>query len=318
VEKDAEKNYVISICAAGEDQRIDAFLASRIEELTRSRIQELIGQGAVTVNDALPKPSYRLRMNDRVVLCIPPARPSRLDPEPVPFEVVYEDPFLVVLNKPPGVVVHPAPGHATGTLVHGLLHRCPDLSGIGGALRPGIVHRLDKDTSGLMVVAKRDAIHRCLAEQFKSGGVSKGYLALVHGIMEGRKGTIDLPIARHPVRRKEMSVAKEGGRQAVTHWEALAVLETGFSLLSASPQTGRTHQIRVHLCHVGHPIAGDSVYGRKKSWWRKRFPNLPEGVPRQMLHAERLGFVHPENRRRCAFKAPMPEDMRAAVNALGG
>ena len=298
------------------DERLDQFLASHAKELTRSRAQELIRSGCVRVNGGTSKPSYRVRPGDAVALSPPPARPSHLEPERVDFGVLHEDSALIVLDKPPGVVIHPAPGHYTGTLVHGLLEHCRDLSGIGGELRPGIVHRLDKDTSGLMVVAKNDAAHAFLSSQFKARKVTKQYLAIVHGVPKGEEGVIDLPIARHPVRRKEMSVAPLGGRRAVTHWRRKEELSEKFSLLLVTPKTGRTHQIRVHLAHAGYPIIGDPVYGYRKTWWRKHFPEGQDEVNRQMLHAERLGFIHPESRSYCEFSAPVPEDMKGVLDLL--
>jgi 23S rRNA pseudouridine1911/1915/1917 synthase len=225
----------------------------------------------------------------------------------------------MVLDKPPGVVVHPAPGHPTGTLVHGILKHCTDLSGIGGVARPGIVHRLDKNTSGLMVVAKRDFIHASLAAQFKAGDVKKEYLALVHGRVIPATGQIDLPIGRHPVRRKEMAVRPSGGKSALTLWTTLRHYGSGFSLLSVTIRTGRTHQIRVHLSHLGYPVVGDPVYGRGKKGW-KRFPPFQEGflpnTERQMLHARRLGFKHPEQGSDVEFEAPLPEDMKMLLHRL--
>jgi 23S rRNA pseudouridine1911/1915/1917 synthase len=316
-----ESDRIFSFIVAEEEreQRLDIFLASKIKDLTRSRAQDLIRKGCAEVNGSPAKGSYRLRRGERVTLNIPPARPSHLEPEQVEFSLIHEDPCLIVLNKPAGVVCHPAPGHPTGTLVHGLLQHCPDLSGIGGILRPGIVHRLDKDTSGLMVVAKNDRIHAALSSQFKSGMVNKRYLALVHGNTRGKRGEIDLPIARHPRRRKEMAVVRSGGRRAITLWEKEEDIGDRFTLLAVTPRTGRTHQIRVHLSHVGHPIVGDPVYGHRKSWWKKHLPTKVGGLPRmerQMLHAERLGFVHPDSGDYCEFQAPLPGDMKEVIEAL--
>lgn len=300
-------------------QRLDAFLAVQCKDLTRSRVQELIKTGWVRVNQHLSKPGYRLKTGDLIEVSLPPLQPLRLEPEPVAFELIYEDAWLIVVNKPPGVVAHPAPGHFTGTLVHGLLRHCKDLSGIGGVMRPGIVHRLDKDTSGLMVVAKNDAAHAFLSAQFKAGAVTKRYVALVHGVVKGEKGEIDLAIGRHPVRRKEMSVQASKGRAAKTLWEKKEELAGLFTLLSVLPKTGRTHQIRVHLSHEGHPIVGDPVYGYRRSWWKKRFPEKPDllsRIERQMLHAGTLGFAHPQGGEYREFQASLPADMQGVLELL--
>ena len=223
-------------------------------------------------------------------------------------------------DKPAGLVIHPAPGHSRGTLVHGLLKYCRDLSGIGGVMRPGIVHRLDKDTSGVLVVAKNDNAHASLARQFKEGKIKKQYKAIVHGVMGKKTGEINLPIGRHPKRRKEMSVLPANGRSAFTRWKSEDEIGNCFSLLSVRPETGRTHQIRVHLSHEGHPIAGDPVYGHKKRWWKSRFPldysESTAKINRQMLHAEILGFTHPVRNEYCEFKADMPDDMMQAIDLL--
>lgn len=319
MKQEEDSRHLFCVNEADSAQRLDAFLVLQNQNLTRSRVQELIRSGFVRVNHLHSKPGYRLKPGDHVEVTLPPPQPLRLDPESVTFELIYEDPWLIVVNKPPGIVVHPAPGHFTGTLVHGLLQHCTDLSGIGGVMRPGIVHRLDKDTSGLMVVAKNDAAHAYLSAQFKAGKVTKRYVALVHGIVKGRKGEIDLPIGRHPVRRKEMSVQPSKGRVAKTLWEKQEELAGLFSLLSVSPKTGRTHQIRVHLSHVGYPIVGDAVYGHRRSWWKKRFlegSGLPGLIERQMLHAGTLGFVHPQGGDYREFTAPLPADMELVLEIL--
>jgi len=319
VEQPSDRFYSFLVSEEGRDQRIDAFLSLRIEVLTRSRIQNLIRDGTVQVNNRPIKPSYRLKLSDKVSVTIPPGRPYHLEPETVRFALIHEDASLIILNKPPGMVVHPSPGHQTGTLVHGLLTHCRDLSGIGGILRPGIVHRLDKDTSGLLVVAKTDKAHSLLSAQFKAGAVKKRYFALVHGITRSKQGKIDLPIARHPVRRKEMAVVQEGGKKALTLWKKIEDLGGQSSLLSVMPKTGRTHQIRVHLSSIGHPILGDTVYGFRRQGGKKRLflRNGAElGVERQMLHAETLGFVHPESGEYCEYRAPLPEDMTGIMERL--
>lgn len=319
MEHESERIYSFSVSPKDRDERIDAFLASHVSELTRSRVQSLIKTGHVKVNDQLTKRSYRLKTGDQITLAVPPSRTYQLEPEPIDFTPIHEDRSIIVLDKPPGLVSHPAPGHLTGTLVHGLLQHCKDLSGIGGILRPGIVHRLDKDTSGLMVVAKNDRVHAFLTEQFKSGTVKKRYLAVVHGKVREDKGRIDLPIARHPTRRKEMSVLPYKGRRSLTFWEKREEFGSGFSLLSVIPKTGRTHQIRVHLSYAGHPIVGDTVYGPKRSWLRKHIPKGDDLLPlikRPMLHAETLGFVHPDSRNYCEFEAPIPEDISIFLEML--
>jgi 23S rRNA pseudouridine1911/1915/1917 synthase len=321
VRQEKEEGKVFSGVITGKqwEQRVDLFLSSTIPDLSRSRVQDLIKQGFVSINGQTPKASYRLKIGDEVRLRIPPASAYHLKPEPIQLSIVHEDPFLLVLDKPPGLVMHPAPGHPTGTLVHGLLDHCKDLSGIGGFLRPGIVHRLDKDTSGLIVVAKNDRVHAFLARQFKSGVVMKKYMAIVHGLMEEGKGQIHLPIARHPHKRKEMAVLPAKGKQALTLWKRVDTMGGMFSLLSITPKTGRTHQIRVHLSHEGHPIVGDPVYGYRGSWWKRHFPRYDKEWPvfgRQMLHAEALGFYHPDTESYCEFRSPLPDDMVSAITLL--
>jgi 23S rRNA pseudouridine1911/1915/1917 synthase len=314
-----ERIFSYRIPHEAHNRRLDHFLASLHAELSRSRLQTLIKDGHVKVNDALSKAGYRLKAGERVDLSIPRDDPLDLEPETVPFELIHEDSAILVLNKPPGLVVHPAPGHSTGTLVHGLLKHCRDLSGIGGKLRPGIVHRLDKDTSGLMVIAKNDFAHDALSRQFRAGRVNKEYLAIVHGLLPSANGEINLAIARHPKKRKEMSVVRAGGKNALTLWNRLEEFENGFSLLRVTLKTGRTHQIRVHLSHIGHPILGDPVYGFGRRWLKTR-PCLRTGIlqkiERQMLHSRLLGFEHPADRRYVEFEAPLPTDFRDAVEFL--
>jgi 23S rRNA pseudouridine1911/1915/1917 synthase len=319
VDNGADREAFYSISEKEKDQRIDMFLASQEGDLTRSRIQSLIKDNCVKVNGIPVKTSYRLKSNDQVHFTIPPASPSTLIPEAVDFPVIHEDSCLIIIDKPPGLVIHPAPGHGKGTLVHGLLHRCSGLSGIGGILRPGIVHRLDKDTSGLLVVAKNDFAHNILSSQFKEGGVTKKYFALIHGVIPGKSGEIDLPISRHPIRRKEMAVSPSKGKRALTLWNKIEVIGGKFSLLSVTLKTGRTHQIRVHLSHLGYPILGDSVYGFRKSWWTKHCPEalkIELSITRQLLHSGLLGFMHPETGRYCEFHSPIAADMQNVINSL--
>jgi 23S rRNA pseudouridine1911/1915/1917 synthase len=319
VENELGRIISLSTETADTDTRIDLYLASNLKELTRSRIQSLIKEGNVKVNRTAVKTSYRLKAGDNIVLSIPPSSPYLLNPEPLDLSIIFEDSSIIVLDKPPGLVVHPAPGHQNRTLVHGLLHYCDDLSGIGGVLRPGIVHRLDKDTSGLLVVAKNDSAHNFLSSQFKNSRVNKRYTALVHGIPENNEGTIDLPISRHPVKRKEMAVSSSKGKNALTIWRIQEILNDKFALLSITIKTGRTHQIRVHLSHVGHPVVGDPVYGLKSAWWRKNTSyskEIVDSINRQMLHSEYLGFLHPDTKEYVEFKSPVPGDMIRVMENL--
>jgi len=319
VENAHERKCYFQAEIADIDLRIDSFLSAKNHDLTRSRIQALIRDGNIKVNNSHVKTSYRLRPGDSIELILPPSLPYQLNPEPLNLSIVYEDSSIIVLDKPPGLVIHPAPGHKDGTLVHGLLHHCNDLSGIGGVMRPGIVHRLDRDTSGLLVVAKNDMAHNFLSSQFKNGLISKRYFALVHDIPAKDKGVIDLPISRNPVRRKEMTVSPKGKR-AVTEWQIERTLSGRFALLSVTIKTGRTHQIRVHMSHIGHPVVGDPVYGHKNSWWRKNnlsINEIQDFIKRQMLHSAYLAFTHPDTGELREFHAPVPADMELAIKKLG-
>ena len=299
--------------------RLDIFLSSRLTALSRARIQTLIKRGEIRVNDCLTKPNYKLKAGDHVYISIPSQAINVLEPEAVDFNVIYEDESILVLNKPAGLVVHPAPGHTTGTLVHGLLQHCKHLSGIGGVIRPGIVHRLDKDTSGLLVVAKSDHAHENLSGQFSTHTVRKQYLAIVHGRIKCDEGKIDLPVGRHPTQRKKMAIVFSRGRSALTEWKKIEEFPAGCTLLSISIKTGRTHQIRVHFSHTGHPVIGDTVYGYGPNWWKNQsFPekDLMVTISRQMLHSKRLGIIHPDSGRYMEFEAPVPDDMEIVLKAL--
>jgi 23S rRNA pseudouridine1911/1915/1917 synthase len=286
--------FLIGPEAAGE--RLDRFLAAAAPEMSRSRLQSLIVEGHVTRNGAVSKASAKLRVGDRIVVEEPPARPTESLPEAIALSILYEDADLIVIDKPAGMVVHPAAGNWQGTLVNALLHHCRDLSGIGGERRPGIVHRLDKDTSGCLVVAKNDFTHERLAAQFAGRDVTKIYLALTAGKFARLSGTIDAAIARHPVQRKKMTVVTgERGRASRTSWRVLREIGTA-TLVECTLHTGRTHQIRVHLKHLGHPLLGDVVYGKRA------------GFPRQMLHAWKLGFTHPRSGMALSFVSPIPPD----------
>jgi len=292
-------------------KRLDVFLAE-VTGITRSQIQKAITEGLVKIDERIvSKANYRLRPGQKIVFVPPILQESELNPEAIPLEILYEDKHLIVVNKPAGMVVHPAPGHEQGTLVHALLHHCQDLSGIGGVRRPGIVHRLDKDTSGVLLVAKNDAAHLELSRQFKERLIEKEYLCLVLGIPETRKGIIDFPIGRHPTDRKKFSVYTKKPRDALTLWE----LKEAFSycsLLLCQPKTGRTHQIRVHLTAIGRPILGDPLYLRKSRLSKipdKDIRALLKQTPRLMLHAWRVRFTHPISGEKMEFVAPLPEDM---------
>ncbi len=300
------------------DQRIDVYLREKLPSFSRSQITRLIREGRVKVNQGTVKASHRIKPDDFIYVEIPPPRPLTIQAEKVPFSVIYEDTDILVLSKPPGVVVHPAPGHASGTLVHGLLDHCSDLSGIGGILRPGIVHRLDKDTSGLMVVAKNDQAHHGLTRQFKAGAVRKKYLALVYGNFTEKTGVIKARIGRHPTQRKRMAIRPESGKEATTIWQVLRSFD-GVTLLELTLKTGRTHQIRVHLSSIQHPVVGDPVYTSRRKWMELRnasVRNVIKTVSRQLLHASSLGFVHPRKDCFMEFDSPMPSDMEEMIEAL--
>lgn len=285
--------------------RLDRFLAKTAPEFSRSRIQTLIRQGHITVNGAVPRPRDLVRPGDRIALVEPPKQAIDLTPEKIALSVLFEDDDLIVINKPAGISVHPGAGRKSGTLVNALLSHCKDLSGIGGKERPGIVHRLDKETSGCLVVAKNDLAHIDLAQQFASRTVDKIYLALVAGKLRQVSGSIVAPITRHRVHRKKMAIAREGGRMARTDFR---VVRSGreASLLECRLHSGRTHQIRVHLQHLGHPILGDAVYGGRHAG----------KISRQMLHAWKLGFEHPREKRRMDFEAPLPDDFANTISEV--
>ena len=287
-----------------DETRLDRFLSLQKTGLSRSRLHTLIDQGMVTRNGQPARPAQKVKAGDRIVLTIPPAREANLSPQDLPLSVLYQDAALMVIDKPAGLSVHPGPGHPDGTLVNGLLARCPDLPGIGGVLRPGIVHRLDKDTSGLMVVAKTEAAHRDLSAQIKARQVDKGYLALVVGALEPAQGIIDAPIGRDPHHRQRMAVVL-GGRAARTGYRTRQ-RGPAHTLLELQLETGRTHQIRVHLADRGCPILGDRIYGKPS-------PRLS----RHFLHAHRLGFRHPSTGESMQFQAELPPELAAVLPELG-
>ena len=296
-------------------ERLDTWLAARLD-LSRSRAAQLIEQGRVTLNGAAPRKRDRPAPGDRVEVVIPPPEPSGLAAEEIPLAIVYQDDDLLVIDKPAGLVVHPAPGNPTGTLVNALLHAVGDLSGIGGVLRPGIVHRLDKDTSGLMIVAKHDEAHRALSDELKRRQIRRAYLAAAWGHLAQDEVAVDAPIGRHPTERKRMAVVPDG-RPARTRFVRVERWRAA-DLLRAELETGRTHQIRVHLLHLGHPVVGDRTYapdrhkgvsGPERGW----AAGLAKRVPRQFLHAAELRFTHPRTGAAMRFHAPLPPDLAAAA-----
>ena len=288
-------------------KRLDVFLTEVQADITRSYIKKLIEAEHITVNGTPAKAHYKLKTGDRVKVEVPDPEPLEVKPEPIPLNIVHEDASLIVIDKPPGMVVHPAPGHSGGTLVNALLHHCKDLAGIGGVERPGIVHRLDKDTSGLIVAAKTDACMQSLTRQFKERDIHKVYLAFAKGTFESQTGVIDVPIGRHKTHRKKMSTRNPTGRDAQTRYEVIRQLD-GYAYLQLFPKTGRTHQLRVHLASIGHPILGDRLYGGTLG------PGLPK-IPRQALHAHRLELIHPVTGDLLQLESPLPSDMTALLPA---
>lgn len=297
--------------------RLDIFLLQRLPDLTRSRIKNLIEDGLVSLNDMPAKAGVKVKGGDEISITIPEPQPVKAEPEKIPLDIIYEDKDIIVINKPPGLAVHPGAGRAKGTLVNALLYHCRDLSGIGGELRPGIVHRIDKDTSGVLVVAKNDKSHQFLAKQFKEHSIKRRYLAIVSGYVKKDEGTVDLPIGRHISERKKMSVRTRKGRRAVTHYRVLKRFPF-HTLLEVILETGRTHQIRVHLSAIHHPVIGDPVYGKGNipSGLSQKAIALIKNLKRQALHAETLGIIHPETKEYLEFTVPLPSDMEAVIAAL--
>jgi 23S rRNA pseudouridine1911/1915/1917 synthase len=293
-------------------ERIDIFLAGKTG-ITRSQIQKLIEQGNVFVNDKSVNQNYRIRTNDLISLSIPEKQDEGLIPENIPVDIFYKDEHIVVVNKPAGMVVYPAAGHSQGTLMNALAYHCDKLAAIGGPLRPGVVHRLDKDTSGLMVVALDDVAYYNLADQFKQRTINRRYLALIYGNFKEDAGEIALMIGRSESDRKKMSTSVRRGKEAVTGWKVLKRFNHA-ALIEAKLGTGRTHQIRVHFASIGHPVLGDRTYGKKIEVEVKAQKKIM--FPRQMLHAERLGFIHPITGKHLEFSSPLPEDMAEKIEEL--
>lgn len=294
-----QESDMITFAAEADDvgKRIDVFAAENYEELSRSGLKKIIDTGGVTVNNNTVKANYKLRTGDIVTMNIPESVPLEIIPQNIPLDILYEDDDVIVINKPQGMVVHPAPGHYTDTLVNALLYHCGDsLSGINGIMRPGIVHRIDMDTSGVIMAAKNNNAHRSLALQLAEHSITRKYNAIVYNNIKEDEGTIDKPLGRNPSDRKKMAVVP-GGRRAVTHYRVLDRLGK-FTYIEAQLETGRTHQIRVHMTYAGHPLLGDSVYGPKKQ---------PFNLKGQVLHARVLGFVHPVTGEYMEFESPLPE-----------
>lgn len=301
-------NLLIKATLEDAGARLDSFLARSIENTSRSAAQQLIDDGRVTLRGKPVKSSYKVAENDEFSVELPEVvEDAGLEAQDIPLDVIYEDADLIVVNKPKGLVVHPAPGHADGTLVNALMYHCGDsLSGVGGELRPGIVHRIDMETSGLLIAAKNDFAHRHLSDQLKDRSLSRVYETIVRGNIKDESGTIDAPIGRHPTDRKRMAVTQRNSRNAVTHYEVIARYD-GYTHLRCKLETGRTHQIRVHLAHIGHPVLGDMVYGMKK-------PEL--GLDSQCLHARRIKFIHPRTEEHIELESQLPEYFTAVLEKL--
>ncbi|MBE6956233.1 MAG: RluA family pseudouridine synthase [Ruminococcaceae bacterium] len=288
-------------------QRLDAWVCAHADGLTRSAVQRLLEQGHITLAGKPVAKNYRLTGTERLELLLPEPEAVDILPQAIPLDVVFEDDDVIVVNKPVGMVVHPAPGHPDGTLVNALLHHCGDsLSGINGELRPGIVHRIDRDTSGLIIAAKNDAAHLALAAQLQDHTLARTYAAVAVGGFREDEGTVDAPIGRHPIDRKKMAIDRRNGREAITHWSVLARY-SGYTLVECRLETGRTHQIRVHMASIGHPLLGDVVYGAKKPY---------PGLVGQCLHARKLKFIHPSTGKPVELECPLPQWFEAVLNKL--
>jgi 23S rRNA pseudouridine1911/1915/1917 synthase len=304
------ERVVLVVPRASAGMRLDRLVATLPQVATRSRAKQLVDLGLVRVDGEVRKTAYQVRGGAEVAVEIPPPEPSSVEPEPLPLRVLYEDEHVLAIDKPAGLVVHPAPGARRGTLVNALVHRMGTLAGVGDPERPGIVHRLDRDTSGVLLVARTPAALEALARQFRARSIEKHYLAIVRGALKPPSGMIDRPIGRHPHERKRMSVRSRRGRAAVTRWTVLERLP-GATLVQLRPETGRTHQLRVHLAALGHPILGDRVYGARRA--------SPPGQPtcaRQALHAAEIAFSHPASGERVVVRAPLPADLETTLAAL--
>ncbi|MFB3897664.1 MAG: RluA family pseudouridine synthase [bacterium] len=314
------KTFTIIICASEPSIRIDRYLALQpnLGILSRTAVQHLLDQNLILVNGKPTKPSYHIEPGDIIEIAIPDPEPLAAESENIPLDIYYEDDQVIVINKPTGMVVHPAAGVKKGTLVNALLSHCQDLSGIGGVQRPGIVHRLDKGTSGLIMVAKTDLAHQSLSAQLKARSITRKYLALVYGIVEPKDGFIETQIGRHPKDRKKMAVVTEKGRIAGTYYKVLQYFN-GYTLLECKLTTGRTHQIRVHLAHLGYPVVGDTTYANRKT---RKLPGAIESAVKQLngqaLHAQTLGFIHPITKKYLEFTAPLPPNYQKLLDIIKG
>jgi 23S rRNA pseudouridine1911/1915/1917 synthase len=314
---EACETLAVPVTASEAGSRLDQFLAQSLG-WTRARLQKLVKSGRVLVNGEVRPASYRMRAGDTVVVSVPPPSPSHLTPEALPLTILFEDPDLLVVNKPPHLVVHPGAGHRQGTLLNALVHHCPDLMDIGEVSRPGLVHRLDKDTSGLIVVAKTSLAHAALVAQFQAHTITKIYQALVWGRLAESEGRIEKAVGRHPTARQKMSVHARRGKSAITFWRVVQEFPGPLSRVELTPQTGRTHQLRVHLASMGHPVLGDATYGGGVSrlLGQPRLTGLKPLVHRQLLHAWRLGITHPRTGEAMTWEAPLPEDFLIVINQL--
>lgn len=317
------RKHQVVVTANQRPERLDAFVTRQIENLSRSRVHQLLEAGLILVNGQRKVKSYSIRPSDVIDISLPTPEPMTMEAEDIPLDIAYEDADLLVINKPAGMVVHPAYSNWTGTLVNALLHHVNDLSGINGKLRPGIIHRIDKDTSGLLLVTKHDRAHRFLANLFRTHRIEREYWALAWGKFKNKKGTIDAPIGRSPKDRKKFAVVNTG-KHAVTHYDVMETFDV-LSLVKLRLETGRTHQIRVHLAHVGHPIFGDRTYGGDNDHLaggekrkRERARNLLEKMPRQALHAKTLGFQHPSTKKIIRLDSELPSDFREVLHLLKG
>ena len=304
---DLQREFRFIITEEMEEERIDKCLNTLMDSLSRSYIQKLLAEGKVTVNDRSVKPSYRVSTDDEVILVLPPSIIPDILPEKIPLSILYEDQDVIVIDKPKGMVVHPAPGHYEGTLVNALMYHCKnELSGINGVLRPGIVHRIDRDTTGSIIACKNDHAHNEIARQLKEHTIVRKYQAIVHGVLKEEEGTVHTLIGRHPIDRKKMAVVDRGGKEAITHYRVLKHFQNT-TYIECILETGRTHQIRVHMAHLGHPLLGDQVYGAKSN---------PYKLNGQTLHAGILGFIHPSTGTYVETKAPLPEYFEKLLKIL--